>query len=416
MTTTTASSSSSPLAAVVAANVYITAGGDPSRHRPILSALVKQAQEMIRAVSLNQSAAAADDSSTGTLISKNEPTSTSCGILVHAYTDLVYNRSSWHLAGSPHVIATVVPALVTSAIQQLLLVAVHDNEATSTQNDALLSNNGITPHPTVGLVDHVAIMPLVPDYTDDTNAQLVESQRAASSVAHRIRSTLEQTGPCHDVPRGEPVSFQALPYGIVHPTDHGNDEEYIALAEVRRTRTRFFQTIAKPQPSAASASLTNRDSTDNHQHVILVGAPRYFVENYNVRLTAQSHRTDAQRLCRLLRQSSGCGLPYVEALVLPYGPFCTEVACNLLRPTVTSSADIDAVVAAAAAAHVHHPEMVVERAYRVGTTARQCLDALHKVSSSSPHTARTEYDQQVLQEWSDCWSSQGSTLVANNRT
>jgi hypothetical protein len=331
--------------------------------------------------------------------------------------------------------ATVVPALVTTAISQLL----HTTTEIQTQqqqddDDPLLSVvTTTTPHPTVGLVDHVAIMPLVDDNDyctcddddehnkNDTAQKLVASQRAACSVAHSIRSALEQTGcpPLND-DVGQQASLQVLPYGMVCPD---GDDDYIALADVRRTRTRFFQTISKPTHTH-SIKMTASEPGHDHRHVILVGAPRYFVENYNVRLTtaaaAAAGQTDAaQRLCRLLRQSSGVGLPYVEALVLPYGQVDgrrrrrAEVACNLLRPTVTSSADIDAVVAAAAAAHMNTPPggLVVERAYRVGTTARQCLEALTEVSLSS--TARSEYDQRVLQAWSDCWSSQSSTKQAS---
>jgi hypothetical protein len=64
MTTTSASSSSSSPLVVVAANVYITAGGDVSRHRPILVSLVQQTQEMIRAALNQQPTAAADNSTT----------------------------------------------------------------------------------------------------------------------------------------------------------------------------------------------------------------------------------------------------------------------------------------------------------------------------------------------------------------
>jgi hypothetical protein len=404
------SSSSSPL--VIAANVYITAGGDPTRDRPILTALVKQAQEMIRA-SLNQPTV--DDSSTitRTEFSKNDPLASACGVLVHAYTDQVYNRSSLHLAGSPQVIATVVPALVTSAIQKL--------QHTLTPVPLLLPlppPPPPTPHPTVGLVDHVAVLPLGKDESDQ--AQLAASQRAASSVAHSIRSTLINGRPIPQYDSVVPAvvtshnarccsTLEVLPYGMV---DGDVGTNYLALADVRRTRTRFFQTIANRQhPTAPSSSpLTNGDSfvtaTDSHRQVILVGAPRYFVENYNVRLTAACPPTDAKRLCRLLRSSqssrrrAGGLMPHVEALVLPYGGRRTEVACNLLRPTVTSSADIDAVVVA------HVPPDLVERSYRVGTTAHQCLEALYEVSSSSSTFARSTYDQQVIQTWLDCWSSQ----------
>jgi hypothetical protein len=398
-TMTIASSSSSPL--VIAANVYITAGGDPTRHRPILTALVKQAQEMIRA-SLNQPTV--DDSSTitRTEFSKNDPLSSSCGVLVHVYTDQVYNRSSLHLAGSPQVIATVVPALVTSAIQKL--------QHTLTPVPLLLlppPPSVTTPHPTVGLVDHVAILPLCQDESDQ--AQLAKSQRAASSVAHSIRSTLVNGRPIPQYDNVVPTvvsrhnaccsTLNVLPYGMV---DGDVGTNYIALADVRRTRTRFFQTIANRQHPNGESFLT---ATDNHRQVILVGAPRYFVENYNVRLTAACPPTDAKRLCRSLRRQSSRAdsgsMPHVEALVLPYGGRRTEVACNLLRPTVTSSADIDAVVAA------HVPPDLVERSYRVGTTAHQCLEALYEVSSSSSSTfARSTYDQQVIQTWLDCWSSQ----------
>ena len=124
--------------------------------------------------------------------------------------------------------------------------------------------------------------------------------------------------------------------------------------------------------------------------IATVGAPPTFVENFNIRL--RSVKETARSLTRTLRERDG-GLPGVEALTLPYGEGRYEVACNLLRPQEGSSEAITA-KAKEWQSKVGRSDVVVEKSYRVGKTADQCLEA---VSFSDTNGTAREYDQAVLQ-------------------
>lgn len=269
------------MAPILACNVYISAGSALS-HAPILLRLLQSSQDVAR-----QSASA----------------------VVHAFCDPVYNRSSLHFTGS------------ATGIAQL---AIHSAKSAFDLLDGQASEES-SPHPTVGLVDHISILPLA----DDT---AVVAGKTAKQVGQALQDTVRV---CY--------------YGAAHP-------EHKSLARVRREDTAFFTTL------------------DPRRSTCTVGAPDSFVENYNIRV--RTDRTTARSMTKVVREREG-GLASVEALTLPYDDGY-EIACNLLRPA--SDATVKDIEAVARQWEASLPKPVIEKAYRVGTTASQCIEVFAQVA------------------------------------
>lgn len=280
---------------LVASNVYVSAGSKQS-HVPILLNLLELAQRGPTAV-------------------------------VHAYADGIYNRSSFHLVGEAGQVVETATDLALMAIDAL-------RKDTSDLTTA-------SPHPTVGIVDHIAVMPL---FGRDSSVATdpFEPNTPSGWAARKIGTGLAKL-------------VDVLYYGSAHPTSK-------SLADVRREQTSFFQ------------------STLSHQapmrQVTTVGAPLGFVENYNIRLRCP--QSVARSLTRRVRERDG-GLAGVEALTLAYGD-CFEVACNLLQPDLASAEDIQKVVEQWA---TENRDAEVVDTYRVGTTSEQCQRVIELDDRSS---------------------------------
>jgi hypothetical protein len=165
-------------------------------------------------------------------------------------------------------------------------------------------------------------------------------------------------------------------YGDAHP-------DKTPLATVHREQTCFFR----------SGGLDDSPSQKQRSKVGVAteGAPpSFFVENYNVRL--RSGKATARSLTKLLRERDG-GFLGVEALTLPYGEGIYEVACNLLRPDAVPPKALEAKVKEWAS-WTDNDHVVVEKAYRVGTTVDQCLEAL---SISDSVEGAIEHDEAVME-------------------
>jgi hypothetical protein len=141
-----------------------------------------------------------------------------------------------------------------------------------------------------------------------------------------------------------------------------------------------------PTIGSNSNSSTSSTSPDGVIVQATVGASPHFVENWNVCLNSNCDKATAQGLTKKIRGRDG-GLPFVEALPLPYGPNRLEAACNLLNPKQTSSDDIEAKVQA----WEHHHDLV-EKGYQVGTTVDMCLQALEQTNTPE---GEVEYNRQV---------------------
>lgn len=101
----------------------------------------------------------------------------------------------------------------------------------------------------------------------------------------------------------------------------------------------------------------------------------------------------AQSLTKRVRERDG-GLPGVEAVTLPYSNERWEVACNLSQPNVASSDDIDNLVKSLQ--DDNKAQDFVEMAYRVGTTAEQCRQAIKDFVMKSCGCS-------TMQKWRICY-------------
>lgn len=360
-TTTTARIFSQPL---LACNVYITAGALP-RHAPILLDLLRNTQELCRSHIVQRK----KDS--------DESRSELC-VVVHAFADTVYNRSSFHLAGTEHMISDVVSTLVTDARKNLAEESQNNDDV----DEGQVNNVENASHPYVGLVDHIAVMPIITDtmYDDKDNTKTGNNQSDEVNL---------------QTPSGRAARYIGESMKGVDVFYYGNaDPQRTPLAEVRRKKTSFFHSGGLEKKRTA-------DLREKQIDVATVGAPPHFVENFNIRLTQNCDKKTAQSLTKFLRERDG-GLPGLEALTLPYSNGRFEVACNLLQPHIGSTHAIENKVKEWAAKVIHQApekgrsvEDLVETAYRVGTTEAQCVETLS--SALDPYNEiLKEHDNQIL--------------------
>jgi glutamate formiminotransferase len=302
---------------LVGCNVYVSAGGLP-RHASVLMDLLRQCQ------------------------SQSKRMASECGeqcVLVHAFSDPVYNRSSFHLAGTEASIPPVVSQLVQDAQRVLRGNASSSSSFTSSSSR----------HPFVGLVDHVSVMPLASSTSTITASTAIPF--TSTPWGRAARSIGESLSPG--------TGIQVLYYGDADP-------HQTSLALVRRQKTNFFQSGGLQESTTPS---TTR-STTTAKDICIVGAPSQFVENYNIRMKPGCPKKVAQSLTKFLRERDG-GLPGVEALTLPYSQSRFEVACNLTKPKSASAQSVDDRVQLWTRTKGNAD--MVETSYRVGTTAEQCL-------------------------------------------
>jgi hypothetical protein len=358
---------------LVACNIYVSAG--LPQFAPTLLQLLNDAQEHCR-----QSRKSDDDKIA----------------IVHAFADGPYDRSSYHIAGSPFLVADVASRLAISAVDSL--TSLRETSITSTTSPTCSS---ATPHPTVGIVDHVAVLPLA---HNDVRLSLEDWLKAYYAGRPQNHDTPVNTTTTTDVP---PPPSEAVPSGWVARSIGGAMESSAGvevffyghadaaqrpLATVRREATNFFRSLP---PTTTSSSVATATTTTSRAGQATVGASPHFVENYNIRLT--STKSIAQSLTKHVRERDG-GLPCVEALTLPYSQNRFEVACNLLDPEQTSIADIDQHVREWRETATTGNSDVEVVGYRVGTTAAQCLEALGQTATPA---GEREYNRQVRERFAD---------------
>ena len=360
-----------PPSSLVACNIYITAAAS---QRSALLRLLREAQRHCQQLR-NQNHIGSVDVVGNVECSSRKVTSATVGI-IHAYADIPYDRSSFHIAGRYDCVSDVVSSLVCSAIHDMQFQPPSGND------------NSDSRHPFVGLVDHVSIMPLV--YPPNNNCKgfdLLRSCDAAANVAREIGKQMSSTNLVN-------VHY----YGRACPHN-------TPLSTVRRERTSFF----------GSGGAIDRERNGQHQrydraHTIAVkgdttiGTPVGFVENFNIRLTSNVSIHQAKSLTQYLRgrniSTRGYGVVGVEALTLPYvranpsssssatgGGTVYEVACNLTKPEVGGVVEIldqlkkwiEVETTKKLSSESNfipstlNYDYFVEDAYRVGTTEEQCL-------------------------------------------
>jgi Formiminotransferase domain, N-terminal subdomain len=415
---------------LVACNVYVSAG--QPHHAPLLLQLLQEAQDhCTRLQHQHQHHNHQDDplikSKKGTM----DPPDDSKICMVHAYADGPYNRSSFHLAGTPSNVAAVASQLATNAAQALLTLEEQQHQQQRNQPPSGLpsaESMTTTRHPTVGLVDHIAVMPL-PSSTASIQsssrsdvlepswgldeilsagllppnlAELVirQQQQPPPPPNHKnqeldvVRSTVASGWVARAIGyflQDQVVGTQVLFYGQAHP-------QKTPLATIRRESTRFFQLSSNEE----------HPPMKRQQHQATAGAPHQFVENYNIRLSHRCSYSQAKTLTQWVRARDG-GLLGVEALTLPYSQNRWEVACNLLQPHVVGAAEVAQRVKEWEVfvqqqqqqqsfkdhdTNDENWEGLVEVGYRVGTTVAQCWTALDETTTGSD-LQRDAYNQGV---------------------
>lgn len=354
--------------AFVACNIYVSSA---SSSNGILENLLRRAQEKCRFIRDGDGVRNEPESIDGgtankknsRLMQSNDSSRMSPVRLVHAFADVPYNRSSFHLVGRSDYVADVALNLILNSFDQIEF-------SHNAKND--------NAHPSVGLVDHVSVMPLI-------------SFDKKNGVSISTKIDLEQEHPT----RIAAVSAaKAIGNGINDSRQLANVHYYglacpknTPLAKVRRDKTSFFNSddtnLVKSGTKYARGDCT-------------IGVPFHFVENFNVRLSSNVGFEQAKTLTQYVRgrnmTTKGYGVEGVEALTLPYqikdaagnDKLVYEVACNLTNPAKGSALDIEEAVGDwVKQQHVPSHVMpndaasyLIDKMYRVGTTEEQCIDIL----------------------------------------
>ena len=375
---------------LVACNIYITSAASAA-----LPSILSRAQDHCRQLRHMQQQQHHHDVETS---ENKDNTAAAAAAVVHAYADIPYDRSSFHLAGRSDCVSEVAASLIQNALNEIEWKS-NDNDASqSTTTTTPNSNKSEARHPFVGLVDHVAIMPI--SHHDATTS--IPYSDAAATAAHEIGDKLQKSN-----------SIKVHYYGHACPQN-------TPLATIRR-KTSFFR--------SGGANSNNDDITSNEEPTAVydkgectIGVPNNFVENYNIRLTHHVDFGTAKTLTQALRgrniATKGMGVPGVEALTLPYkrdvsrGGDVFEVACNLLEPKTGSVERIedelekwldkqrDSLSTGVINANLEYSrDYFIEDAYRVGTTEEQCLNVLKEANKDDDWNKR--YDQQLLSRFTE---------------
>lgn len=347
--------------ALVACNIYVSAGR--SQYSDILISILERCMERCQLLRLGQTELSSKkyfNQYTRGATSRNKQIA-----VIHAYSDQVYDRSSFHLAGNADLVADVASSLAIDAISSLKDI-VYENEINAKSSDK-------TMHPLIGIVDHISVMPLVTE-NNDKNTKVMELSQNEIIENHESYTPPDSHGICSAYigNRLKENGINVFYYGSAHPNQ-------TPLAVVRREKTQFFN----------SGGLDD-DDNNGIKNQCTVGSPSNFVENFNILLSNNINKKKAMGLTRKIRARDG-GLVGVEALTLPYSDGRYEVACNLLCPEEGSVSDILQVVDTWVLEEQQlvgkdkldegtSKEYFVDCCYRVGTTAQQCLDIMENCS------------------------------------
>jgi glutamate formiminotransferase len=298
-------------------------------------------------------------------------------VVVHAYADGPYDRSSFHIAGST---SSVVKVASTIAIQSIQYMSERKKKNIETCETLCLKQELGSRHPFVGMVDHVSVLPLM----GGTNATTLHNMHCTFDASPHGIAAIE----IGKYLEGN-TDVKVLYYGDAHPDN-------LPLSEVRRQQTDFFNTSGDDERK--STFLMDSNILQN-PGIVTVGAPAYFVENFNIRLTPKCNRKVARSLTRYLRERDG-GLQGVEGLTLPYdGRY--EMAGNLLRPDIVSSEVVLAkmdewVDKTLKEMSLKSKSDLIEKAYRVGTTSEMCLSLLRQSTSEE---TMMKHDKEVMEQF-----------------
>ncbi len=389
-----------PPASLVACNIYITAAA--SQRATLLQLLCKAQEQCHQLRSQSQTDGAVVVGSEAQHARNKERMLSAVGI-IHAYADIPYDRSSFHIAGRSDCVSDVAARLVCSAVNDM-------------EYDPSGYDGGESRHPFVGLVDHVSVMPLV--YPKNNDSSLEDNigsmsccDAAAANAAREIGRRISPTNLVN-------VHY----YGRACPHN-------TPLSKVRRERTSFFGSGGAIDRKQKGQQYCDQIITNAVKGDTTIGTPvGGFVENFNIRLTSNVNLNQAKSLTQFVRgrniNTMGYGVVGVEALTLPYvrdplsgDTVVYEVACNLTNPHeggVTQIRDqlnqwIEKETAELSSEmNVETSKLnydyFVEDAYRVGTTEEQCLRALMNINeseTSTPDNFWEGYDKEVFSNFEE---------------
>jgi Formiminotransferase domain, N-terminal subdomain len=372
----------SDVATLVACDIFVAAGADQESHGPILTNLLRRAQEQIRSQLLFSSET--NDTATATSIDPwvdNLPVAA----LVHARCEPVYNRSSLHMAGSASIVAKVA--------KEVAVQAVVDLRNLYEQNPALKTQLGTleTHYPTVGLVDHVCTMPLL--VSDDESHRAITPVTTSLSNSDTITTTVtpnfrDALSPAGQVARvvGEALRDElgmlVFFYGLAH---RSQNRDY---ADVRGKQTRHLKRLAGLVPPG--------DTTSHRPEICSVGAYTQYIEHLAVRMNAVCGKKRARHLRRLVAEYDDTKLPFVHAMSLPYSDGRYEIVCLLQRPVVSNAAKVQSVIYNYV--KTCKDDIAIEKSYRLRPTAVQSVEILRQVSRTE--SARQEHDEHLIRSLS----------------
>lgn len=397
---------------LVACNIYITSAATASSTLP---SLLARAQDHCRQLRLQNCTQQQEQ-----IGSSNNDKRSVAAAIVHAYADIPYDRSSFHLAGQSDCVAEVAIGLIQNALNEIEFPSNHlrssnnANDATNLTGDKPKESR----HPYVGLVDHVSVMPITCKEEDSTTTNTNAAMNAAANAARKIGSAISDKN-----------SINMHYYGLACPNQ-------TSLATVRRRKTSFFNSGGALDSNEGKIEIdsSNKDMSKQQPQQLhyekgecTIGTPTQFVENYNIRLTRNVDFNTAKTLTQALRgrniPTKGMGVPGVEALTLPYhrdaslGGDVFEVACNLTEPKNGSVEKIEEQlekwIIEQQQQHQHqllsnlgevnskrNRDFYIEGAYRVGTTEEQCINVLNYDEVAADNYEEDDrwmkYDIQVL--------------------
>ncbi|KAL7542796.1 hypothetical protein ACHAXR_012402 [Thalassiosira sp. AJA248-18] len=384
-----------PPAAIVACNIYITAAAS---HSSTLLSLLRRAQDQCRQLRSQDEDGRRNEFSGNKFIA---PIS-----IIHAYADIPYDRSSFHLAGTPDCVSDVASRLICNALNEIDLDCTNNNKS---------GEGNESRHPFVGLCDHVSVMPLALPINSNDSPHGNSRCEAAAKVAREIGKQISRTNLVN-------VHY----YGKACPNN-------TPLATVRREMTSFFKSGGAVDKDLPSTEATTVLPDKKLKGDTTIGTPDNFVENFNIRLTSNVSLDQAKTLTQFLRgrniSTKGYGVAGVEALTLPYvrdpceGGKVYEVACNLTNPKEGSADDIMSQLQKWIEKQKEHLSTekdsengtkefcfgyFVEDAYPVGTTEEQCIEVLLGKKCNDEHDTGAlnkafweEHDKEIFHKFQE---------------
>ncbi|KAJ8483608.1 hypothetical protein OPV22_016093 [Ensete ventricosum] len=220
-------------------------------------------------------------------------------VVINKFKDEIYNRVGY----------TLVSPLTTDPLSDVtpLRNAVFEMVKAALESIDLETHCGT--HPRLGVVDHICFHPLAKGSLDRA-AGIAKS--VATDIGHKLQVPTYLYGAAHE--GGRTLDSIRREMGYFKPNSNGNQW----TGGLRGLKP---DAGGPPQSSLAKG-------------VVVIGATRW-VDNYNVPVWS----TNIEAVRKIARKVSerGGGLKSVQAMGLAHGANCTEVACNLLNPSVTGA-------------------------------------------------------------------------------